>query len=665
MKGSKDTVRICVATPRQRFLFFLSFPRSLRNRNPIPSFPTPFLPNPNMSDIPSCLSAAYRKERTWNNFRPDIMKSGLQKYIRRGLTEKALYCAGELDLMKHAPDTRAEAIRTNFIHRLMVIYVEDVGVANLAIWPQLDAGITTLLSERKKASRDMAVEAAAVADIVAALSASEKSRSCSHVRASVNVKDAVSRQVLDNNPETEFPTVRDLWASWTPHADTTTMAELSAGFRNALEARSFLALIWANRIANSEESVSEYRKRKPVWRVFRILQDVLGADYAPLHAIAMRWYSELEGLKEAELCWMVLVLAHIQAPAITAATATVPTAAVPAVPWTRNREGPVLEIDEYVEDRHTAKGRGKSLEEFALVGAHVENESALVIQEFKRFYEAVKKAADAAAEGAPKVAKAKPTKPKATKPKPAPPTSILASNPTSNPTTSSSESDNYTFHVRTQLTTAAFKYDVYFATEVATGDYVVVKGPFKSETEIRNMLEVQEYKRSKDLPALDAKLVYLVPDRWSEGVPLGYRNKVDRTKPAPFLITKSILSRAQIHTKTHASKVWPETEVVDWDKSPIHFDFAKATHGQRRDYIRNLLVRNHFGIGDLADRNFLLHDNRVLSIDEESRGKPLNFQAELRKKKCAAVHDWIHKHSDELDVGDFGLTIDTCLKLFE
>ena len=71
------------------------------------------------------LSAKYRNEVTWNGYASDIMKSGLQKYIRRGLLDKAIYCAGELDLFKEADDN-GETIRTNFLHRLMIIYMEDV-----------------------------------------------------------------------------------------------------------------------------------------------------------------------------------------------------------------------------------------------------------------------------------------------------------------------------------------------------------------------------------------------------------------------------------------------------------------------------------------------------------------------------------------------------------
>jgi len=62
------------------------------------------------------MTSKFRNEITWNGYNSDVMKSGIQKYIRRGILEKALYCAGELDLFKEdtAAD-RGEVIRTNFL----------------------------------------------------------------------------------------------------------------------------------------------------------------------------------------------------------------------------------------------------------------------------------------------------------------------------------------------------------------------------------------------------------------------------------------------------------------------------------------------------------------------------------------------------------------------
>lgn len=88
------------------------------------------------------LSTSYRKQITWNGYPTDVMKSGLQKYIRRSVMEKALYCAAELDLFKEAENTKeAEGIRTNFLHRLIIIFMEDV--ENLLLHPVLLCGVLT------------------------------------------------------------------------------------------------------------------------------------------------------------------------------------------------------------------------------------------------------------------------------------------------------------------------------------------------------------------------------------------------------------------------------------------------------------------------------------------------------------------------------------------
>lgn len=51
----------------------------------------------------------------------DVLKSGVQKYIRRGIFEKAIWCALELDMfheLLHAqPTTGLKALSTNILNR--------------------------------------------------------------------------------------------------------------------------------------------------------------------------------------------------------------------------------------------------------------------------------------------------------------------------------------------------------------------------------------------------------------------------------------------------------------------------------------------------------------------------------------------------------------------
>lgn len=91
----------------------------------------------------------FRNERSEAGLRLDELKSALQKYIRRGEEAKALRVAEELDKFAEAGEG-GERIRTNFIHRLQVIFLEDIGLGNIALWPNMVRWIDTLKTERKK-----------------------------------------------------------------------------------------------------------------------------------------------------------------------------------------------------------------------------------------------------------------------------------------------------------------------------------------------------------------------------------------------------------------------------------------------------------------------------------------------------------------------------------
>lgn len=90
------------------------------------------------------MSVEYPNEITYDGHRVDLVKSGLQKYIRRSMHDKALYCVKQLDLFADLPDYKGEKIRTNMIHRLMIIFLEDIGVGGLHLWPELDKSVTVL-----------------------------------------------------------------------------------------------------------------------------------------------------------------------------------------------------------------------------------------------------------------------------------------------------------------------------------------------------------------------------------------------------------------------------------------------------------------------------------------------------------------------------------------
>lgn len=92
---------------------------------------------------------------TYNGHKYDEILSAVQKYIRRGEVDKALYAAIEADLYSLVSPTsgriitNAKSRRTNFINRLRAIIGEDIGVANPSLLITFDRLYSTWLSLRE------------------------------------------------------------------------------------------------------------------------------------------------------------------------------------------------------------------------------------------------------------------------------------------------------------------------------------------------------------------------------------------------------------------------------------------------------------------------------------------------------------------------------------
>ena len=226
--------------------------------------------------------------------------------------------------------------------------------------------------------------------------------------------------------------------------------------------------------------------------------------------------------------------------------------------------------------------------------------------------------------------------------------------------------------------------DVYFARtkeQDKESNLVVVKGPYQDKTKIDILIKNTECKKQNNLPYIPFIVRQLIPDRWPEGIPLGARNNINRKTPSWFIIFESVVDEDKIQTKIHSSKLWPDTEVVDWDKvSGIHFEYksGKRTDKELKDYVQAILFRYMRGISDLADRNFLMVKKRVISIDEDIEDHDVKIAIELRKNKAEFFYKWLKKHYDELDVDKWTLcdkkdkkrleviqNKEACLKLFQ
>jgi hypothetical protein len=576
------------------------------------------------------ISTTYRKHITWNNYPADIMKSGLQKYIRRSILDKALYCAAELDLFKDAPNTKeAEGIRTNFLHRLMIIFMEDV--ENLALFDTIYTKMNQLFQERDKADRHKEKELYWVTEVVTLLVRSKKARICSHVRALFNPK----YQPLHDR----YPSMNSLWLP----AQENTLEHNCSMFKKHLKEKNLLAVQYAFWIEASEEKLPQklVRSSQPVWFIFHQLMNPLQVAKTERVKKFVEWYKEhIGGMKEGFMCWLLPLLHELDIiPSGTADAVEIPSYVA------RNREGHTIIVDEYVLDKHTSKGRGKGLVEFALVGALVEPQADFVNPLWKQFYEDGKRYE----EGVPILGEVPLTAPLTAVPTIVRKTTTISEEKT--------ETDAYDFLVRTQLTTMGTKMDVYFA-KTRQEQLVVVKGPYATRAEIDVLERNTAWKRQHGLPYNNFTVRHLLPNRWPEGVPLGARNKVDRTCPAYFLVFESYLQESDLRTMMHSSTLWPATEVVDWKQIPFHFTYKARplTQQEYMDYIHAILFRYLLGVSDFADRNFLMKDGRVISIDEDVEGRDIDMYGTLQKNKAAFLHEWLQNHYEQLLVSQWGIT---------
>ena len=594
------------------------------------------------------LSTTYRRQITWNGYPADVMKSGLQKYIRRGMIEKALYCAGELDMFKEAPDAgQGEGVRTNFLHRLMVIFMEDV--ENMSLWPDMTQKMKEIFAEKEKANRDKAKEERLISEVVIQLGASTKARMCSHIRAVFNPKYKPIRG--------SYPSMHTLWDEIEQNEKEKTLETLEHNcklYSKYVKEKNILAVYYGFQIETSEEKLKEkiLKSSKPVFYLFQQLLNPMDPKQSAVVNKFVEWHKDHMGtLNESFMCWLLPLLHHLGV----IAQGELPNVDFAAYPmnWNQNREGVKIEVDEFVLDKHTAKGRGKGLVEFALHGSLVENQAAFVNPLWKQFYEDGKRME----EGVPILGEKAPALAAVVAPnsmKRKKPVAGLIEETVAGPIDdekTESESRAYEFVVRTQLTTMGTKMDVYFAKD-KTGSLVVVKGPYQTRKEIDILVSNTEWKKRYNLPYNKFVVMELIPDRWPEGVPLGARNKIDRNRPAFFLVFDSYVSDAQLRTKMHSSTLWPPTEVVDWDQIPFHFDYKKRSLSDQeiQDYVHALLFRYLLGISDYADRNFVLKDGRVISIDEDVENHEINLYKVLQKNKADFVYRWITSNYDKLEV---------------
>ena len=575
----------------------------------------------------------HRNTITRNGHKKELMISALQKYIRRCEFNKAVYCLLELDdfrLLRNKKfidqyletyDDRTsmstlslvKGLQTNIANRLRVISVEDIGIAQ----PGVCYIVNELLIKWEKSDR---LDPNFLIEIVRLLCSSRKLRFISDLKSVYNLPPYYGGNHTENSKIKRFIEIlRDYYDIKQPTGDENMHTDDISIFywvSKNMEDITFKHEIW-DIIRN--RCVDEYKNEIDTLREwFKKGQPAKETPIYFYHALLLSLSSSI--LKKSKPIEMITI----------------------SYPIETNSFYKLKAIDEYCNDKHVIGSGETSVTRFALEGAVCFNEAVEILnKDYRNLYIHLKVAIDEKKE-------LDDIRLIGIYPK------IVVEDADTN--LESNLESNYKFIVRAQPNTSSSKADAYFAEDPITCEFLFIKGPLKCVKDAENSISMNEWKRNNGLPYMKSlKLKMLIPDRWIEGVALGVRNVIDRTKEAPFLISESTIDKDKIISNTitygeykvlkkdkTVSKTWSlDLELVNWFNITSHLQINSLNDTEFTDYVLNLLARWIFGISDLADRNFLRKNGHIYSIDEEYKDKNVSFWNELRKNKCKIVYDWI------------------------
>lgn len=638
-------------------------------------------------------------------YRGDVLRSFLQKAIRRGSEENALYAASMLYALgtqeNNEHPRESKMFLTNLMNRLLIIMVEDVGIAQ----PTIVEKALPLFQLASSGS----VEQWVVANLVSMMCHSQKIRLLSdwgimwkpykveRIRGDPEFGPLFfSRYDTDYQEEIrriDSDDIRNLcithiinarnWMMNNMKSDMWIMKYVeriiylvSIGDHLAM----YYAMVYFVCNPNWKLRGNIDNRKKPIYLLFKILENFMRHESnAPL---GKKWADQIRALnmlhrthsthKEASLLLLNAMLYCLDRDKLLLDNS------LPEVDKSMNLPIPSSSsfiIPDYACDKHTAEGRGKgkSSEDFAISGALVMNEAKhLVDPMLRKLYHSLA----ISTVGTKRVTRhpwtlkpvgnwyiygqfksisddeASPTKKRKKVDSILPPFSI------------ESPRESIMMHpsdvVRVQVLTNKHKPDVYL-----TGNGMFVKGPYLSKDKCQIPLELNNktklaYCGIHTIPNM--RIEYWIPDVLSDNPEnFGIRTKVEPGKAYPFLVMDDLAWRVgqKSHPKRKYGTIgtsWAEnTMLLDMSKTRIkHLNLMELPKSLYDQLWFVLIFRYIFQITDTCERNILIQDGQTIySVDEETFAKsekplmtlfkkPLTGKRLMAMKNIMRETDWVY-----------------------
>ena len=561
----------------------------------------------------------------------DILKSGLQKYIRRGEQNQAIRCAIDLDLF-YKFEPKAKGIRTNMMNRLRIISCEEFCWGNPLLYKAMDNHIELWVKNRS----DNRVEGTrAIINIINILSNLKPVRMISFIRAAYKHGPMYERILSKYSELYENINSTSLELADTgliKEGDPNSLKNLINQFDHHFKLKSDKCIYWAFKIMNIEDKCARrYRRKGAEYILWEYLLDYLNLEKSMKEPVEIlfKWYKNNKSEH-----WMYLINAimicleygkkSIQNnladyyPEINRQDLSV--GGIEKV--VEDHKNNLFEIDDYCVDQHTGKGRSKNRGpiHFAKIGSYVEDENKDILnKKYKQIYMDLKYIREGKV--VPKKLIIKPKKTKSYVKKLILKIKIKVSE-------SKSKKKDIIEYIKSlprgQVITGKFKKSVYMATDF------VYKGPYKKSenTYLNNIKYTKALSILEDSLGLAEKYKSCLPIleeiKDKDGlIYLKFKNvgkKADYKNLAELRTTKI---QKDVLVLPRDSVVKRISDIAQPDNTILGYQLWALTNNVKIAVLQHLYFRYLLGIGDSGDHNILLRedgsDQLIAGIDLEDR----------------------------------------------
>ncbi len=331
-----------------------------------------------------------------NGYKTDVMKSGLQKYIRRGELIKALYCMVELDMFKKLGDRKVKGLRSNLRNRLIIILAEDIGIADWTIYKRC-ADLFKLWEENRNSEDDC--ERKYLIEIISYLARSEKIRLCSHIKGyfSYIYENEEMKKKYCSDINMKENKMKD-GVRFYKKGDEEEVKRFIDGITSCLDLNDDRVFYWIMKLLKSDaKNGRRGRRGKKGFIVWDIIKDYIAKsknkNLMDLYNMNMEWYVNNNNSRGENLLYLInLVLFYLRRNKIDWSRKlkkiNITDENVKKI-YEKNMSDYKFVVDDYVIDMHCSQGKkeGKGASTFANEGAYVKNENkTFLVKKYKDSY---------------------------------------------------------------------------------------------------------------------------------------------------------------------------------------------------------------------------------------------------------------------------------------